>query len=116
MHITVKKSALKSSSKKIVLITNLIKQMNANQAIWQLSYLNKAAAKDIAHLVKSGLAIAKQKDIDLNKLFIKEISCNTGPALKRRRIIERGKATAIRKRSCHIKLTLSDEIKDQHGS
>lgn len=108
MQITVKKTSLKISLKKVTLVTNLIKKMTANQAVWQLTYINKAACKDILHLIKSAINIAKEKEMNLDNLYIKEICCNSGPALKRRRIIERGRATAIRKRSCHIKLTLSD--------
>lgn len=109
MEITVKANRIKSSPKKMILVTSLIKKMNILKAKAQLKYMNKEAAGQVYDLLKSAVAVAKDKDMNLDNCFIKSCSCDQGVALKRRRMVERGKATAIRKRTSNIKLTLSDE-------
>lgn len=108
MEITVKANRVKCSPKKMFLVTNLIKKMKFNQAKAQLKYLNKEAAKSVYDLLKSALAIASEKEINIDNCFVKNLRCDQGVALKRRRMIERGKATAIRKRTSNLTLTLSD--------
>ena len=61
-------------------------------------------------LVKSGLAAAKESDLDVDKVYIKSVNCTEGPRLKRRLIGSRGRAKPILKRMCHLNLIVSDEI------
>lgn len=108
----VKAKNIKISQRKMTLIVNLVKGLNLNEAKAQLKYLNKRSAIFAYELLKSGAAAAKEKDLNLTNLYIKNFTCNTGPALIRRRICERGKATDIKKRMCHLDLTLSEKLVD----
>lgn len=112
MEITVKAKKIKCSPKKISLVINLLKNQKVALAKAQLRYLNKEVAKNIYDLLKSGVTIAKDKGMNLDDCIIKCIRYDQGPALKRRRMIERGRATAIRKRTSHVILILSDNKKD----
>ena len=47
-------------------------------------------------------------DINIDDLVIKEVRVDVGPTLKRFRPRAMGRASRIRKRSCHITITLSD--------
>jgi large subunit ribosomal protein L22 len=56
--------------------------------------------------------IAKNKNIDEENVMIDKITVDEGPTLKRWRPRARGRADRIRKRTCHIEVTVSgDEIK-----
>jgi len=109
MEITVTKKFIHTTPDKIRLIINLIKGWKANEAISQLRYLNKAAALPVIEIIKSGISAAKNKDLDLESLKIEMVKCDEGPRLKRRRVIHKGRATAINKRMSHITLILKDE-------
>jgi large subunit ribosomal protein L22 len=111
MQIKVSKKYIRKSPDKIRLVINIVRGMNALKAKEQLMFLNKAAAKDVMEVLKSALAAAKDKDAEEEKLFVKEIRCDEGPRLKRRRLIHRGRASAIDKKSSHITLIISDEEK-----
>lgn len=109
MEIKVIKRFVKISPDKIRPLVNLIRGFNAQKAIYQLQFTNKSAAKTVLELIRSGMAAAKDKDMEADELFIKTIYSDEGPRLKRRRIIHRGRATAINKRMSHIALVLSDK-------
>lgn len=106
---TVKRCYLKVAPRKVSFITDSIRNKNALEALDQLAYLNKGAALDVALLVKAGIAAAKQKEANPDKLFIKEIFVGEGPAQKRRFIKGRGQSQVFKKMASHITLTLSDE-------
>ena len=105
----VSKKFIKTSPDKIRPIVALIKKMPFESALTQVKFLNKMAAKEILEILKSGLSAAKDKDIEMENLQILEFRCDEGPRLKRRRIIHKGRATAINKRMSHLTLILSDE-------
>jgi ribosomal protein L22 len=69
--------------------------------------------------LKSAVATAKESDLEPNKLYIKEVCCNEGPRLKRRRFESKGVSRQITKRMSHLVLTISDvaeeKIKKEHN-
>ncbi|EKD56287.1 MAG: hypothetical protein ACD_58C00239G0010 [uncultured bacterium] len=108
MEITVKANRVKCSPKKMILVVDMVRKLKFLDAKAQLKYLNKEAAASIYKLLKSAASAAKDKDMNLDDCIIKSLRCDQGVALKRRRMLERGKASAIRKRTSNLTLTLSD--------
>lgn len=104
-----KRRFVKTTPDKIRLISHNIKGRSPTQALAILDFSGKAAAKPLKLAIKSALAIAKDKNLNENDLIIKNILVNEGPKLKRRRIIQQGRATAILKRMSHITVVLTDE-------
>ncbi len=112
MEVKAKAKFIKMSPTKIRLVANLIKKMPVEQALNQLQFINKLAGVPVAKLVKSAMANAEHNfELQKDNLFIKEITVNEGPTLKRSMPRAHGRATAIRKRTSHINLILG-EIKD----
>lgn len=109
MDIIVKSKYIKTSSSKLRLLTNLVKNLNVNDALDQLTFSSKMIKDPVIHLIKSGISAAKNKDLDTEKLYIKSIICNQGPALKRMQYKPRGRAARIKKRTSHITLVISTE-------
>ncbi|MFA7243751.1 MAG: 50S ribosomal protein L22 [Patescibacteria group bacterium] len=110
MEITVKKMYLRVSPRKVRPVLFGIKRKNASEALAILKYAETAVSNDLYSLLKSGIAAYKDQELDTENVFVKNIKCDEGPRLKRRRIVSKGRATAIKKRMCHLTLTLSDEI------
>jgi hypothetical protein len=72
-----------------------------------LRFTNKAAVGPIAKLLHSAIANAEHNfQIDKNDLFIKQMTANGGPALKRWMPKAHGRATTLRKQTSHIELVL----------
>jgi len=95
------------SPKKIRLVINQIRGLAANDAIDVLRFLNKGAVKPVTKLLNSALANAEHNfQISKEDLFIKAITANDGPTIKRFRPRARGSSAAIRKRTSHIELVL----------
>ena len=98
---------LRTSPRKAKLIVDLIRGLNIDQAIGQLSFTNKGASKPVLKLLNSAVANAEH-NFKLNKddLYIKYIVANQGPTLHRWQPAAFGRAHPIRKRSTHLEITL----------
>ena len=103
---------LRMSPRKVRLVIDIIRKMPVTGALDQLKFVNKLAAEPVAKLIKSAIASAENTySLEKDNLFIKEIRSDEGVMLKRWMPRAHGRATSIRKRGCHLSLTLS-EIKD----
>jgi large subunit ribosomal protein L22 len=106
---------LRMAPRKVRLIANLIKGMPVNSAEAELILMSKRSALPILKLIRSAVSSAKEKNKNLNSdaLFIKNIIVNEGPKLKRFLPRARGSASPIQRKSSHISLVL-EEIKDKN--
>lgn len=110
MEIKVKSSYLRVSPRKVRPVLHGLRGEIAQDAYVALSFTNKKGAGLLAALLKSAIAIGKENDLELGKLYIKSVSCSEGPRLKRRQIKARGRSDAITKRMSHLNLVLSDTV------
>lgn len=102
---------LRMGPRKVRLITNFVCGMNVTQALNQLSVLQKSAREPIAKLIQSAVANAKHNfGIEKDNLFIEKFIVNQGPTLKRWKPKAYGRAGMIRKRTCHVELTLGSHV------
>ncbi len=100
---------IRMAPRKVRLVANLIKGLSATRAQAQLTFLVKKSAPLILKLVKSAVASAKHDfEIEENNLFIKSIVVEAGATLKRWLPRAMGRASAIRKRTCCVKLVLGE--------
>jgi len=103
---------LRMSPRKIRLVIDVVRKMPVDKALDQLRFVNKLAAESVVKLIKSAIANAVNTyNLERDNLYIKEIRSDEGVMLKRWMPRAHGRATSIRKRGCHVSLTLG-EIKD----
>ena len=74
-----------------------------------LRFMPQKAAGILEKTLKSAVANADQKDIDVDELFIKDITVDQGPTLKRFKARARGRGTRILKRTSHITVTVAEK-------
>jgi len=74
-----------------------------------LNVMNKKAAGVVAKTLKSAIANAQQKEVEVNNLWIKTALVDGGPVYKRYLSRAMGRATVIKRPTSHITLILSDE-------
>jgi large subunit ribosomal protein L22 len=111
MEIKANLNNLRISPRKVRQVAALVKGMKAGQAKEQLTFLVKKPAPIILKLLNSAIANAKHNfSIEQDDLYIKSLSVNGGPSLKRWLPRAMGRATPLLKRTSSIKMIL-DEIK-----
>lgn len=112
MEIKASLNNFRTSAQKVRLVLDVVRKMRVDKALEQLTFLNKGASLPVKKLIASAAANAKSAyDIPVDNLFVKEIRADEGQTLKRWMPRAHGRATSLRKRSCHIHVTLG-EIND----
>ena len=72
-----------------------------------LAFSERAAARDVEKLLRSAVANAEANHgLIGDDLVVKAVYVDAGPVIKRWRARARGRSARIRKRTCHIHLTL----------
>ncbi len=109
---TAKLNYFRMAPRKARLVANLIKGLSVNEAEAQLIVSSKRSSGQIIKLLHSAVSNAKNtKEMNSDKLFIKEIRVDEGPVLKRFIPRAMGRATPIHKKTSHITLILAESEK-----
>jgi len=90
-------------------VLRIISGMKAGDALYQLRFIPKKSARIVEGVLKSALANAEQKGMDLDKLYIKKAVADEGPIYKKWLPRAHGRATMMRKRTSHITLVLEEK-------
>jgi len=99
---------LRVSAYKAREVLDLIRDLHVDDADGILEFTDRAVATDIRKVLASAVANAEKNDeIDPNELYVSACYADEGPTLKRWRPRARGRATRIRKRTCHITVIVS---------
>jgi len=99
---------LRVSAYKAREVLDLIRGLHVDDADAVLEFTDRAVAKEIRKVLASAVANAEHNDeIDPNELVVSACYADEGPTLKRWRPRARGRATRIRKRTCHITVIVS---------
>lgn len=103
---------LRIAPRKVRLVINLIRGMQVDRALDQLSVLPKASTRPVTKLLKSAIANATNNfQLSTSDLHIKSIVANEGPKLKRYRPRAFGRAAELLKRMTHVTIVLEDKAK-----
>jgi large subunit ribosomal protein L22 len=98
------------SIRKARVVLNMVRGKNVASALNELKFTRKAAAPLVAKLLDSAIANAQQKDkeVDLDNLFIKLAFADKAPDKNMRRFRPRamGRATKIVKGISHLHVVL----------
>lgn len=101
---------IRISPQKARLVADVIRGMDAGQALTTLRYMPKKGAVIIRKVLESAVANAdSMSTIDVDTLYVKEILVDGGPMLKRFRPRAQGRATRILKRSSHITVVVDEK-------
>jgi large subunit ribosomal protein L22 len=101
----------RQSPRKVRLIVDAVRGKNVNDAMTTLTFMTKRGALPVQKLLQSAMANASHNfNLKPENLFIKEITVDGGPILKRWRARARGRASSIHKHTSHIKLVLAEKV------
>jgi large subunit ribosomal protein L22 len=97
------------SPRKTRLVVDMVRGKGIQEAINILKFSPQKAAAIVSKLVGSAVANAEQKGVaDVDRLYVKAISVDMGPVLKRFIPRAQGRATKIRKPTSHITVVLDE--------
>jgi large subunit ribosomal protein L22 len=89
-------------------VLDLIRGLPVGEAADVLQFTERGASVAIAKVLAAAVANAQHNDeLDGDTLYVSACFANEGPTLKRWRPRARGRATRIRKRTCHVTIIVS---------
>jgi len=97
------------SPQKVRKLIDAVKGKPVEDGLNLLKFMPQKAASIVEKTIRSAVANADQvPDVDVDSLFIQNITADQGPTLKRFRARARGRGTRILKRTSHITVILSE--------
>lgn len=110
--------SLRISPRKVRLVIDAVRGKSVKDADIRLSLMNKGAALPVLKLLRSAIANAEHNfKLASESLYIKSITADGGPTLKRSRPRAFGRSAPIRKRTTHLSIVLGDraELAEKKG-
>jgi large subunit ribosomal protein L22 len=96
------------SASKARAVLDLVRGLPVSEAAEVLQFTERGPSVVIAKVLASAIANAEHNDeLDGDSLYVSACFADEGPTLKRWRPRARGRATRIRKRTCHITIIVS---------
>ncbi len=108
MEVTARLRHLQASPQKVRLVVDMIRGRDVEEAVSILKHTKKRAARSVEKLVRSAVANAENRDedLDIDRLYVKEIFVDGGPVLKRIWFTTMGRAFRKLKRQSHVTIKL----------
>lgn len=101
---------LKIAPRKVRALAGIIRGLSVNEAEAQLLVQRRRPAKSLLKLLRSAISNAKNNQkINIESLYVKTITVDGGPMLKRYLPRARGMATPIQKKLSHVTITLAEK-------
>ena len=99
--------------RKARLVVEHIRGRSVPEARTMLAFTERAAAREIDKLLRSAVANAEANhNLIGDDLVVKTAYVDEGPTLKRFRARARGRASAIKKRTCHITVQVAQKTEE----
>ncbi len=97
---------IRQSPRKVRLLADMVRGMSVEAALDQLRVSRKVAGVPMAKLLRSAMANAKGKGLESKTLFVKQVTVDGGPVLKRSRARAFGRSAPIYHRTSHITIII----------
>jgi large subunit ribosomal protein L22 len=109
MEVQAKAKWVRTSPRKVRLVARTLRNLPVSEALVACSFMPKAAARDLAKVIRSAQANAENNfNLVRDDLVIKDIRVEPGPMLKRGQPRAMGRLFSIFKRTSHITAIVED--------
>ncbi|MFC1482393.1 50S ribosomal protein L22 [Myxococcota bacterium] len=96
--------------RKARIVADMIRGRNVDEAISLLEFTPKRAAGLVRKVLHSAIANAEDVgEVDVDRLFVKSVTVDQGPTLKRYRPRAQGRAYRINRKTSHIALVVAEK-------
>ena len=106
-----------TSPRKMRLVADMIRGMEAFRALGVLKFSNKEASARVEKLLRSAISNWEQKNerkAESGELYVTSISVDSAAMLKRMRPAPQGRGYRVRKRSNHVTLFVDTKNENQN--
>ena len=99
---------LRIAPRKVRLVADEVRGQKVGDALALLKYTPQAAAQPLAKLLRSAVANAEQKGgrVDVDALFVKTLTVDQGPKMRRFMPRAMGRAYRVEKKTSHVYVEL----------
>src|SRR5512146_1127554 len=99
---------LRIAPRKVRLVANEVRGQKVGDALALLKFTSQAAAAPLSKLLRSAVANAEQKGgrVDVDALFVKTLTVDQGPKLRRFMARAMGRAYRVEKKTSHVYVEL----------
>ncbi len=105
------------SAQKGRLVADQIRGLAVDKALNVLQFSPKKGAQIIKKVLESAIANAEHNDgADIDELKVQTIHVEQGAVMKRFHARAKGRGNRVNKHSCHIFITVGDEVKAKRGA
>lgn len=111
MEATAKGKYLRIAPRKMRIVIDTIRQKPANQALAQLGFMQKRAARMAREVLKTAITNAKALKMNVDQLVVAKVFADGGPVFKRFQARAMGRANRILKRTTHLTVVLRESEK-----
>src|SRR5713101_9648217 len=109
MEVQAKAKWVRTSPRKVRLVARTLRNLPVSEALVACSFMPKAAARDVAKVIRSAQANAEHNfNLAKDDLVVKDIRVEEGPTLNRARPRAMGRYFSIFKRTSHITAVVED--------
>lgn len=109
MEVKAKLRNIRVGAQKARIVADLVRGKDVSEALKILTYMPQKPALFLKKLIESAVANADQKKVvDIDNLYIKHLSVDMGPSMRRFRPRAQGRATPVKKKSSHMNLILDE--------
>ena len=109
MDVTAEAKYVRLSASKAQNLARRLRGLKADEALYVARFARGKAATLVGRALKSAIANAQNNEsLAADALRVKEVAVNVGPSLRRFWARARGMASPIQKRTCHIRVVLTD--------
>lgn len=99
---------VRMSARKVKFVADLVRRKPVAEALTMLSFQRKRAAEPLKQVIASATANAAERGSNPDLLVIETLQINGGTINKRFMPRAQGRASKIRKRTCHITVVLKE--------
>lgn len=101
---------IRIAPRKVRLVIDLIRGKSVGEALAILRLTPRGASPVVEKVLRSAIANAENNhNMDVNRLYVKEIFADPGPTLKRFHPRAQGRAYSIMKRTSHITVVVAEK-------
>jgi large subunit ribosomal protein L22 len=99
---------LRIAPRKVRLVANEVRGQKVGDALAMLKFTPQSAAEPLAKLLRSAVANAEQKGgrVDVDALFVKTLTVDQGPKMRRFMARAMGRAYRVEKKTSHVYVEL----------
>lgn len=107
--VSAKLKSVRTSPIKLNQVAHLIRGLSAEDALIQLTFSKRRISNDVKKLLQSAIANAENNyELDIDKLFVKEVKVGKSFVMKRFRARARGRGAKILKPFSNITIVLAE--------